>query len=108
MNVSINLLLYPESFPKPSLFEWLREGQPLRKNGITTTYSSVTFGSVVRSDSGNYAVSATNFVLDNATQPVGSDSGSFNLDVLCKSSIFLVWMCVYKCIRRDEYRLRGG
>ena len=94
MNVPINLLLDPESFPKPSLFEWLKEGQPLRQNGITTTYSSVTFGSVMRSDSGNYTVSATNFVLDNATQPVGSDSGSFSLDVLCKWSIFFLCACV--------------
>ena len=38
----------------------------------------------MRSDAGNYVVSVTNFLLDNSSQPVGSDTGSFSLDVLCK------------------------
>ena len=84
LNVPINLLQEPAAFPEPSDFDWLVGGQPLRQNDITTTYSSVTFASVMRSHTGNYAVTATNFLLDNATQQVGSDAGSFYLDVLCK------------------------
>ena len=84
LNVPIDLFQEPAAFPEPSDFEWLVGGQPLKQNGITTTYSSVIFGSVMQSDTGNYTVTATNFILDNATQPVGSDTGSFYLDVLCK------------------------
>ena len=88
LNVPIDLIQEPVAFPEPSNFEWLIGGQPLRQNGLTTTYSSVIFDSVVRTDSGNYIVNATNFLLDNASEPVGNDMGSFYLDVLCK------WMCV--------------
>ena len=88
LNVPINLLQEPAAFPAPSNFEWLRDGQSVRQIGLTTTYSSVLFSSVLRSDAGNYTVSVTNFLLDNATQPVGSDMGSFSLDVLCK------WTCI--------------
>ena len=82
-NVPVDLLLEPAAFPEPSTFEWRKNDQPLRQNGITTTYSSVTFDSIVQSDAGNYTVTATNFILD-ASQPVGSDAGSFSLDILCK------------------------
>ena len=88
IHVPIDLRQEPTAFPEPSDFEWLIGGQSLRQNGLTTTYSSVTFDSVMRSDSGNYTVNATNFLLDNANEPVGNDMGSFYLDVLCK------WMCV--------------
>jgi hypothetical protein len=88
LNVPIDLLQEPAAFPEPSDFEWLIGGQPLRQNGrITTTYSSVIFASVMRTDTGNYTVNATNFLLDDVTQPVGNDVGSFYLDVLCKWSI---------------------
>ena len=90
LNVPIDLHQEPAAFPEPSDFEWLIGGQPLRQNGLTTTYSSVTFDSVMRSDSGNYTVNAMNFLLGNANEPVlvGNDMGSFYLDVLCK------WTCV--------------
>ena len=84
LNILIDLLKEPTAFPEPSDFEWLLDGQPLRGNGITTSYSSVLFASVMRTDAGNYTVNATNFLLDNSSQPVGSDTGSFHLDVVCK------------------------
>ena len=84
LNILIDLLEEPTAFPEPSDFEWLLDGQPLRRNGITTSYSRLTFTSVMRTDAGNYIVNATNFVLNNSSQPVGSDSGSFRLDVVCK------------------------
>ena len=86
LNVLIDLNQEPAAFPEPSDFEWLIGGQSLiRRNGIVTSYSSIIlFGSLMRSDSGNYTVNATNYLLDNVTQPVGNDIGSFYLDVLCK------------------------
>ena len=84
LNVPVDLLLEPAAFPEPSIFVWLKDGQALRQNSLTITYSSVTFSSVLRSDAGNYTVNVTNFLLDNSVQPVGSDTGSFYLDVLCK------------------------
>ena len=90
MNVPVDLLLEPVVFPQPFKFEWLKDGQPLRQSGLTTTYSSVTFTSVMRTDAGNYTVNATNFLLDDSTQPVGSDTGSFYLDVVCKLIINVI------------------
>ena len=87
LNIPIDLRQEPAAFPEPSDFEWLIGDQlaPLiRRNGIITSYSSVIFDSLMRSDSGNYTVNATNYLLDNVTQPVGSDTGNFYLDVLCK------------------------
>ena len=69
------------AFPQ-SDFTWTKDGLPL--TGPTLTYSSVTFTTVTRADTGNYTVSATNFVLGSSTEQVGSDTGSFYLDVLCK------------------------
>lgn len=82
--VTVNLLLEPVAFPQPSKFEWLKGDQPLRRSGIATSYSSITFSSVMRSDTGYFTVSATNYLLNNSTQPVGTDMGSFILCVLCK------------------------
>ena len=85
-------------FPLPSklAIEWLKDGRPLRQSDlITTTYSSVTFASVMRTDAGNYTVNATNFLLDSITQPVGSDTGSFYLDVLCK--LIMIVIQFYTC-----------
>jgi hypothetical protein len=90
LNIPIDLHQEPVAFPEPSEFEWLIGGRSLRQNGrITTTYSSVTFASVMRTDTGNYTVNATNFLLDDVTEPVGNDVGSFYLDVLCK------WMVLF-------------
>ena len=84
LNVPVDLLQEPAAFPEPSSINWLKDDQPLRQSGLTITYTSITFSSVRRSDAGNYTVNVTNFLLDNSVQPVGSDTGSFYLDVLCK------------------------
>ena len=82
LNVPVDLSQEPVAFPIPSNFTWTRNGATLSDPALT--YSTVTFPSVSRSDAGNYVVSATNFVLDNDTAQVGSDMGSFSLDVICK------------------------
>ena len=83
-NVPVDLCQDPVPFPEPTApdsFTWNRDGQPL--TGLALTYSNVTFPTVRRTDTGNYTVSATNFVFGNSMEQVGNDTGSFYLDVLC-------------------------
>ena len=82
LNVPIDLSQDPAAFPEPTTYTWARNGAPLSGPPPTLTYSSVTFLLVSRNDAGNYAVSATNFDLNNNTV-VGSDVGSFSLTVIC-------------------------
>ena len=78
--ITVNLSIGLAPFPQPS-FNWTKDGQLFISPSLS--YSSVTFESIRRVDDGIYNVSATNFVL-NSTHQVGSDTGSFYLDVLCK------------------------
>ena len=84
-DIPIDLHQERAAFPEPTLFSWNKDGQALR-TGLTLTYSTVIFDVVRRVDAGNYSVTATNFVLPGSpgTNQVGNDTGSFNLDVLCK------------------------
>ena len=82
-NVPVDLALDPPAFPVPSSFFWTKDGESLA-TGPTLTYSTAIFVAIGRQDSGDYAVNATNFILDNPTQQIGSDAGSFTLDVICK------------------------
>ena len=84
-NVPVDLRQEPAAFPEPTLFSWTKDGQPL--TGLPLTYSSVTFGTVRRTDAGKYTVSATNFVIGSSTEQVGNDTGSFCLDVICKLGV---------------------
>ena len=91
VNIPIDLYQDPAAFPQPTLFNWNKDGQPLRTD-LLLTYSSVTFDTVSRVDAGNYRVSATNFVLPGSpgTNQVGNDTGSFYLDVICKQCIIMI------------------
>ena len=81
-NVPIDLAVDPLPFPLHTIsFNWSRDGRPLT-TGQSLTYSSVTFSSVERTDSGTYSVVVANSV-DGAQ--LGNDTGSFTLDVICKS-----------------------
>ena len=80
--ITIDIYQEPAAFPEPSSFIWSKDGAPL--TSLIQTYSSVTFTTFGRNDTGNYTVSATNFLLDNLTNQVGNDTGSFLLDVICK------------------------
>ena len=84
-NVPVDLRQMPATFPEPTIFSWNKNGQPVR-DGLVLTFSNVTFDTIRREDTGNYSVSATNFVLPGSpgTDQVGNDTGSFYLDVLCK------------------------
>ena len=85
LNIPVDLSGDPPAFPIPTDFSWTKDGSPL--NDASLTHSTITFSTISRSDSGNYAVSATNFILNNDKVPVGSDMGSFSLDVICKLNI---------------------
>ena len=84
-NVTIDLQQELAAFPEPTLFSWNKDGQPLVAD-LLSTHSNVTFATVRRSDTGNYTITATNFVLPGSpgTDQVGNDTGSFYLDVICK------------------------
>ena len=69
-----------------SLFSWNKDGQSLRI-GLLLAYSNITFYIGRKTDAGNYTVSATNFVLGSPIEHIGSDTGSFYLDVICKLCI---------------------
>ena len=86
-DILINLYQEPAAFPESSFFSWNKDGQPDLRTGLLLTYSSVTFDTVRRVDAGNYSVTASNFILPGSpgTNQVGNDTGSFYLDVICKS-----------------------
>ena len=85
-NFTIDLHQGPDAFPEPTVFNWNKDGQPLRTD-LLLMYSNVTFDTVTRAAAGNYTITATNFVLPGSpgAKKVGNDTGSFYLDVICKS-----------------------
>ena len=85
LNVPVDLSQAPAAFPQPRNFTWTRNTVMLNNPTLSLTYSSIIFPSVRRSDAGRYVVSATNFVIDNDMVQIGSDIGSFTLDVICKT-----------------------
>ena len=88
-NVRIEIGLDPEPFPLDTLsFSWTRNGQQLtdESGGLALTFSSVTFAMIERSDSGEYFMSASNHAIGNPSQQIGSDTGGFSVDVICKYS----------------------
>ena len=89
-NVTINLGQNPAAFPSPT-FDWSRNGVPL--NNWSFTYSSITFPVLSRGNAGQYQVSATNYVLESNTQQVGTNTGSFILDVICKINVLFEEQC---------------
>lgn len=88
VSVPVELSQSPVAFPEPTLFNWSKNGQAF--NDPSLTYSSVTFTPLRRSDTGNYMVSATNYILGSSTEQVGNDTGSFFLNVICTLGDFVV------------------
>ena len=81
-----------EAFPLPAVDQitW-RMGGSVVSSGMRVTYGypSVMFNAVERGDAGDYTLSATN-TRPNGSE-IGSDTGSFTLDVYCKSRS--MWDC---------------
>ena len=84
-NVPVDLRQEPVAFPdEPISFSWVKDGQLLTQIDHPLTHSNVTFDTVSRADTGTYTASATNFAVPNfEPRLVGSDTGSFYLDVIC-------------------------
>ena len=82
--LTVNLLQEPAAFPDPD-FTWHKDGELLTSPTIIRSYSNLTLPTIRRENAGNYSVSATNFILGSSTEQVGYDTGSFYLDVICKS-----------------------
>ena len=85
-NIPVDLRQDPPAFPEPTMFTWYRNGALLV--GFHQTYSNLTFGTITRGNAANYTVSATNFILDSILEQVGTDAGSFNLNVICNLVIY--------------------
>ena len=83
---TVNLGQTPDAFPFPRQFSWTVNGSPARINSrVTFGYPNITFQQFERGDGGTYNLTATNYRLDNTNVIVGMDTGSFTLDVQCKS-----------------------
>ena len=82
---TVSLRQAPDAFPFPQQFSWTVNGSPASNNSrVTFGYPSVTFQQLERGDAGTYTLTATNYRLDNTSVVVGTDTGSFTLDVQCK------------------------
>ena len=82
---TVSLSQTPDAFPFPQQFSWTVNGSAANNNSRSFGYPSVTFRSYNRRDTGTYILTATNYRLDNTNVVVGMDTGSFILDVQCKS-----------------------
>ncbi len=86
-NIPVDITITPLAYPTPSSYELTKDGSPMAiTSRITFGYPSVIFNSLLRSDSGLYSLTATNYRTDNAL-PIGTGQGSFTLDVLCELRI---------------------
>ena len=81
---TIDLQQAPDAFPFPQQFSWTANNN----SRVAFGYPSVTFLLPIRGDTGTYTLTATNYRLDNTSVVVGTDTGSFTLDVQCKSIWF--------------------
>ena len=77
---TINLRQAPDAFPFPQQFSWTANNN----SRVAFSYPSVTFLLFIRGDAGTYNLTATNYRLDNTSVVVGTDTGSFTVDVQCK------------------------
>ncbi len=75
-----------QPFPFPGSFTWSRDGDPLVNisANVSFGYPELSLNPVSRTDSGLYTLTASNYLLDNDSVLIGSGTGSFTLDVLCK------------------------
>ena len=92
-NVPVDIRLDSDSepFPLDTLsFSWIKDNQPLAGgSGLTLAYSSITFPIIRRSNAGVYTVSAFNHIIEDSSQQIGNDTGSFTLDVICTLSVII-------------------
>lgn len=78
-NVIVDFSLDPPAFPPPKFLSWNKTGVY-----VTLKNSAISFDTITRKHSGTYSLTATNYHLDDNTKEVGTDTGNFTLDVVCK------------------------
>lgn len=100
---SLDLSRGRDPFPYPRDFQWTRnDGAPLRNaSRVSWGYPSVVIRNVSRTDRGQYSLSAINYRLDNPSEEIGRETGSFQLDVLCESSavplLYIILNSLWSC-----------
>ena len=99
---TINLQQAPDAFPFPQQFSWTANNN----SRVAFGYPSVTFLPFIRGDAGTYTLTATNYRLDNTSVVVGTDTGSFTLDVQCKSIWFSLVPKLLAGFQYDKSRRR--
>ena len=105
---TVNLSQDPDAFPFPQQFSWTGSVLPANDSRRSFDYPNVTFQQIERGDAGTYTLTATNYRLDNTSVLVGTDTGSFTVDVQCKLiSLSQVsdWLSVQSCGRRKAWYL---
>ena len=104
---TVSLRQAPDAFPFPQQFSWTVSGSPASSNSrVTFGYPNVTFLPFIRGDTGTYTLTATNYRLDNTSVLVGMDTGSFTLDVQCKSIWFSLVPKLLAGFQYDKSRRR--
>lgn len=85
----IDLAELPLSAPDPSDYTWYLNGEAITSDNRRTlghpTYSTLRITRLDPTDLGNYSLRATNYLKNGSV--IGSATGSFNLNVLCKYSV---------------------
>ena len=83
-NVVMNLSLSLSAFPPPSFYKWTKPAAY-----VTLNNSAISFDNITRKHAGVYTLMATNYHLNDSSSMIGTDTGNFSLDVVCKFSLIL-------------------
>ena len=85
-NLMVNLELDNPAHPFPTTFQWFKNGVEMSSNDsrVMFGYPSLIINNAMPSDTGVYSLTATNHLLDNSSEILGTDTGEFTLDILCK------------------------
>lgn len=83
---ALDLSIGSEPFPYPREFRWTRNGVLIGNSSAAYLgYPGIVLHNVSRLDGGIYSLSAFNYRLDEPSIEIGRATGTFELDVLCKS-----------------------
>lgn len=103
-HVQIDLGLTPMPFPEPSTITLSFEKKEQRiitsrrsNDSIQFNGSLLLFDEITRDHAGIYFLTATNYRLDNTSREVGTFTGKFTLDVICK---WYSYISSYQLIKR--------
>ena len=85
----VNLEQAPPAHPFPTSFQWFKEGVAIMNDSIRVLgYPTLNITTVRTSDSGEYSLLATNYLLDDPERELGSGRGGFTLNVVCEYLVF--------------------